>query len=191
MKKDSIDDKIGTINSFAEDGLWDLNKYIQELIEQFKLESKLLFFADKDPTLNDEQRKTLKDRVTERKNLIGKEINQVNQEEEGQEKSKKEEPKKEASKKEIIETKKSLNPVFTVPKDKESEEIKRLNDIKLFDKKIIDANTKNNFDKNKLNNIKIKKENNEMNNNEKIKITNETNVNQKLDTIKNVKMKLR
>ena len=54
----------------------------------------------------------------------------------------------------------------------------------LFDKKIIDANTKNNFDKNKLNNIKIKKENNEMNNNEKIKITNETNVNQKLDKIK-------
>ena len=51
----------------------------------------------------------------------------------------------------------------------------------LFDKKIIDANTKNNFDKNKLNNIKRKKENNEMNNNEKIKITNEKIVNQKLD----------
>ena len=64
MKKDSIDDKIGTINSFVEDGLWDLNRYKQELIKQFKLESKLLLFADKDPTLNDEQKKTLKDRLT-------------------------------------------------------------------------------------------------------------------------------
>ena len=132
MKKDSIDDKIGTINSFVEDGLWDLNRYKQELIKQFKLESKLLLFADKDPTLNDEQRKTLKDRLTERKNLIDKELKQ-NPEEEGEEKpkeeKKKEEPKKEAPKKEIIETKKSLNPVFSVPKDKESEEIKRLNDI--------------------------------------------------------------
>jgi len=53
----------------------------------------------------------------------------------------------------------------------------------LFDKKIIDVNTKNNYVKNKLNDIKIKKENNEMNNNKKIKITKETNVNQKLDKI--------
>ena len=133
IKKDSIDDKIGTINSFVEDGLWDLNRYKQELVKQFKLESKLLLFADKDPTLNDEQRKTLKDRLTERKNLIDKELKQNPEEEEGEEKpkeeKKKEEPKKEAPKKEIIETKKSLNPVFSVPKDKESEEIKRLNDI--------------------------------------------------------------
>ena len=53
----------------------------------------------------------------------------------------------------------------------------------LFDKKIIDVKTKNNYVKNKLNDIKIKKENNEINNNEKIKITKETNVNQKLDKI--------
>ena len=100
MKKDSIDDKIGTINSFVEDGLWDLNRYKQELIKQFKLESKLLLFADKDPTLNDEQRKTLKDRLTERKNLIDFELKANPEEEAAKEEPKKEEPKKEQPKKE-------------------------------------------------------------------------------------------
>ena len=89
-----------TINSFVEDGLWDLNRYKQELIKQFKLESKLLLFADKDPTLNDEQRKTLKDRLTERKNLIDFELKANPEEEAAKEEPKKEEPKKEQPKKE-------------------------------------------------------------------------------------------
>ena len=63
------------------------------------MESKLLLFADKDLTLNDEQKQTLKDRLTERKNLIDFEL-KANPEEEEEEEPKKEEPKKKQSKKE-------------------------------------------------------------------------------------------
>ena len=89
---------------------------------------------EKDPNLKEEQKKVLKARIEERRKLIDKEIKdsaQAEAEEEGgeeekpkEEEKKKEEQKKEKEKekedkkKEIIETKKSLNPLFDVPKEK-------------------------------------------------------------------------
>ena len=114
IKKESIDDKIGSVTSFIQDEIWDLDKYKKEIANQFKWEAKLLLFVEKDPTLNDEQKKILKERVKARQSIIEDEIKQKPEEEE--EEKPKEESKKEAKKetkkvepkKEIIETKKSL-----------------------------------------------------------------------------------
>ena len=135
IKKESIDDKIGSVTSFIQDGIWDLDKYKKEIANQFKWEAKLLSFVEKDPTLNDEQKKILKERVKARQSIIEDEIKQKPEEEEEEkpkEESKKEakkETKKEEPKKEIIETKKSLSPMYSVPKEKEEEEKNRLNKV--------------------------------------------------------------
>ena len=139
IKKDSIEDKIGTVSSFVQDGVWDLNAYKKKIMEQYKWEVKLLQFVEQDPTLNDQQKKVLKDRVTKRKEIIDTELKQEPEEGEEEEAPKKEEPKKEETKKEDnkkeekktekLEMKKSLSPMFSVPKDKEEEEKKRINDV--------------------------------------------------------------
>ena len=109
IKKESIDDKIGSVTSFIQDGIWDLDKYKKEIANQFKWEAKLLLFAEKDPTLNDEQKKILKERVKARQSIIEDEIKQKPEEAEEEEKPKEEskkeskkETKKEEPKKEII-----------------------------------------------------------------------------------------
>ena len=143
-KKDDIDTRIGYINTNIEGGIWDLNKYKQEILNQYKWESTIIQYMEKDANLKEEQKKVLKARIEERRKLIDKEIKDSAQAEaEGEEEEekpkeeekKKEEPKKEkekekeTKKKEIIETKKSLNPLFDVPKEKEGEEKERLNKI--------------------------------------------------------------
>ena len=97
-KKESIEDKIGTVSSFVQDGVWDLNVYKKKIMEQYKWEVKLLQFVEQDPTLNEQQKKVLKDRVTKRKQIIDTELKQ-NPEEGEEEAPKKEEPKKEETKK--------------------------------------------------------------------------------------------
>ena len=137
LKKDSVKDKIDTVTSFIQDGIWDLDKYKKNIMEQYKWEVKLLQFVEKDPSLNEQQKKVLKDRVNKRKQIIDAEIKQNPEDEE--EPPQKEEPKKEETKKgddkkeekkdAKIELKKSLSPLFSVPKDKEEEEKKRINDV--------------------------------------------------------------
>ena len=132
-KKDSIKEKMETVTSFIKDEVWDLDMYKKKIKEQYQWESKLLQFVEKDPHLNDEQKKVLKERVNNRKKIIEKELTQ-NVEEEGgdqEEEPKKEEEVKKETKKlpfknEILDTKKSLNPIFDVPKGKEEEEKNRL-----------------------------------------------------------------
>ena len=66
-------------------------------MEQYKWEVKLLQFVEKDPSLNEQQKKVLKDRVNKRKQIIDAEIKQNPEDEE--EPPQKEEPKKEETKK--------------------------------------------------------------------------------------------
>ena len=137
IKKDSVKDKIDTVTSFIQDGIWDLDKHKKNILEQYKWEVKLLQFVEKDPSLNEQQKKVLKDRVNKRKQIIDAEIKQNPEDEE--EPPQKEEPKKEETKKgddkkeekkdAKTEMKKSLSPLFSVPKDKEEEEKQRINDV--------------------------------------------------------------
>ena len=148
IKKESIDDKMKTITSFIEDGVWDLNAYKKKIAEQFKWESKLLLFVEKDPTLNDQQKKILRERVNARKKIIEDEINQKvegQEEETKKEEIKKEETKKGEAKKgeakkgetkkgetkkgEVIKKNPSLSPMYSVPKEKEEEEKNRINQV--------------------------------------------------------------
>ena len=101
MKKDDIDTRIDTISSFVSSGTWNVEKYKAEIRNQYKWEVKLLQFADKDPTLNEQQKKALKDRVEARKNIIDKELKE-NPEVVGKVEPKKEPQKKEAPKKEEV-----------------------------------------------------------------------------------------
>ena len=73
-KKDDIDERISSIKSFLENGSWDSDRYKKEIMNQYNLEKKLLIFADRDPKLNAEQRKILKERIEERKKIIDDEI---------------------------------------------------------------------------------------------------------------------
>ena len=148
IKKESIDDKMKTITSFIEDGVWDLNAYKKKIAEQFKWESKLLLFVEKDPTLNDQQKKILRERVNARKKIIEDEINQKvegQEEETKKEETKKEETKKGEAKKgetkkeetkkgetkkgEVIKKNPSLSPMYRDPKEKEEEEKNRINQV--------------------------------------------------------------
>ena len=140
MKKEDIDAKMDSVTSYISGGLWDLAKYKQEITKQFKLEMKLSSFSEKDPTLNDQQKKVLKDRIEARKKIIEEEMKQEEgddeeeeekpkAEEKEKEEPKKDDKKKEEPKKQIIDTKKSLSPMFDVPKEKEEEEKNRLNKV--------------------------------------------------------------
>ena len=137
LKRDNVEDKIGTVSSFVQDGVWDLNAYKKKIMEQYKWEVKLLQFVEQDPSLNEQQKKVLKDRVTKRKQIIDTELKQNPEEEEEapkkeettKEETKKGDDKKEEKKESKLELKKSLSPLFSVPKDKEEEEKKRINDV--------------------------------------------------------------
>ena len=137
IKKDSVKDKIDTVTSFIQDGIWDLDKYKKNIMEQYKWEVKLLQFVEKDPSLNEQQKKVLKDRVNKRKQIIDAEIKQNPEDEEEPpqkeepriEETKKGDDKKEEKKDAKTEMKKSLSPLFSVPKDKEEEEKQRINDV--------------------------------------------------------------
>ena len=100
MKKDNIDTRMNAITTNIEGGIWDLNKYKQEIMKQYKNEAKILQFLEKDPQLNDEQKKIVKARIEERKQIIDKELKQNIEEGGEEEEPKKEETKKEAPKKE-------------------------------------------------------------------------------------------
>ena len=97
MKKEDINAKMDSVTSYISGGLWNLAKYKQEITKQFKLEMKLSSFSEKDPTLNDQQKKVLKDRIEARKKIIEEEMKQ---EEEGDEEEEEEKPKTEEKKKE-------------------------------------------------------------------------------------------
>ena len=137
LKRDNVEDKIGTVSSFVQDGVWDLNAYKKKIMEQYKWEVKLLQFVEKDPSLNEQQKKVLKDRVNKRKQIIDTELKQNPEEEEEppkkeettKEETKKGDDKKEEKKESKLELKKSLSPLISVPKDKEEEEKKRINDV--------------------------------------------------------------
>ena len=143
-KIEDIDFRISTVKDFIESGTWDFDRYKKEIMNQYKSESKLLLFVEKDPKLNAEQKKALKERIEERIKVIDNEIKETmkaGEEEEEEEpkeeaekkETKKEEPKKEKPKKEVkkvkIDTKKSLNPKLEVPNDEENEEKERINEI--------------------------------------------------------------
>ena len=95
------------INTNIEGGIWDLNKYKQEILNQYKWESTIIQYMEKDANLKEEQKKVLKARIEERRKLIDKEIKDSAQaeaaeveEEKEEEKPKEEEKKKEEPKKE-------------------------------------------------------------------------------------------
>ena len=56
-KKDSIKEKLETVTSFIKDEVWDIDMYKKKIKEQYQWESKLLQFVEKDPHLNDEQKR--------------------------------------------------------------------------------------------------------------------------------------
>ena len=135
FKKESIDTRKDTITSSIENGIMDFEGYKKKIKNQYQWESKLLTFVDKDPNLNDAQKKIIKERVNKRKKIIEEELTRNPDEEAAAEeeekpkevtKPKESEPKK---KKEELVTKKSLNPMFNVSKDKEADEIKRLTQV--------------------------------------------------------------
>ena len=101
IKKDSIKDKIDIITSKIQNGIWNFEIYKKKILEQYKLESKLLVFVEKDPNLNEEQKNKLKERVNERKQIIEKELSTNVEEEQEEEQSKQEEEKKDTGNKGI------------------------------------------------------------------------------------------
>ena len=132
FKKESLDTRKDTITSSIENGIMDFEGYKKKIKNQYQWETKLLTFVDKDPNLNDAQKKIIKERINKRKKIIEEELTQNPDEEAAAEepkevtKPKEAEPKK---KKEELVTKKSLNPMFNVSKDKEEDEVKRLTQV--------------------------------------------------------------
>ena len=94
IKKESIKDKIDIVTSTIQDGVWDFEMYKKKIKEQYTWENKLLFFTDKDPTLNDEQKNRLKERVNNRKKIIEEELTR-NPDEEAEQEEEQTQPKKE------------------------------------------------------------------------------------------------
>ena len=128
LKKDSIETKKQVITSNIESGGMDFEMYKKKIQVEYQWEAKLLVFVEKDTTLKEEQKKILIQRVNNRKKIIEEELTKdPNAEAQGQEKE--EQKPKEVPKKEELITKKSLNPMFSVPKEKEADEIKRLTQV--------------------------------------------------------------
>ena len=130
IKKESIDDKIGIVTSTIQDGIWDFEMYKKKIKEQYAWESKLLIFLEKDPSLKEQQKNILKERVNNRKTIIEEELKRNPEEEAEAEEEEEKQPEplpknvEPKMKNEIL--KKSLNPLIDIPKEKEAEEIKRL-----------------------------------------------------------------
>ena len=136
FKKENIDNRVQILTSQVQDGIIDLAGYKKKIQEEYKYETKLLLFVEKDPNITKNQKAILIDRVNKRKKIIEEELTQNPEEEAG---GGEEEPKevekptpkavKEEKPKVELMTQKSLSPLFDVPKDKEQEEIKRLTDV--------------------------------------------------------------
>ena len=134
IKKDTIDAKNQSITAAIENGIMDFEGYKKKIRGEYEWESKLLKYVEQDKTLNEEQKKILKQRINDRKKIIEDELKR-NPEEEADEEEGKEEEKKnenvineEPKKNKKEENKKNLNSIiFEVPKEQELEEIKRLN----------------------------------------------------------------
>jgi len=76
FRKEKIEDQINVITSYFENQFWNLETYKKTIKEQYAWESKLLKFVEMDSSLNDEQKKVIKERVNERKKILEKELTQ-------------------------------------------------------------------------------------------------------------------
>ena len=121
-KKQLLDAKKDKITSSIENGIMTFALYKQKIKTQYEWETKLLSLLEKDKDLNDAQKKIIKERVNKRKKIIEEELTQNP---DGQTNVKQDAKKK---KEELI-TKKSLSPLYSVPKEKEAETIQRLTQV--------------------------------------------------------------
>jgi hypothetical protein len=81
LKKKNCDKKIKSITALIEKGTWNLSLYKSKIKEEYEYEMILLENAEKEPYLAENQRQTLKNRITERKNILEGEINNANEQE--------------------------------------------------------------------------------------------------------------
>ena len=97
FKKQSLNDRISIITSTIESGSWDFEMYKKKIKEQYTWETKLILYADKDQSLNEEQKNILKERINNRKKIIEEELTK-NPDEEAAEEEKNAPPPKEEKK---------------------------------------------------------------------------------------------
>ena len=81
IKKKNCDKKIKSITDLIEKGTWNLSLYKSKIKEQYEYEMILLQNAETEPYLAENQKQTLKNRITERKNILEGEINNANEQE--------------------------------------------------------------------------------------------------------------
>ena len=130
LKKDTIETKKQVISSSLDSGGMDLERYKKKIKEEYNWEKKLLIFVEKDTTLNEAQKKVIIERVNNRKKIIEEElVKGPNSEAKEEVKENPKQKNEEKMKKEELMTKKSLNPLFNVPKEKEADEVKRLTQV--------------------------------------------------------------
>ena len=102
-----------TIQSAVEEGILDVEGYRKKIKAEYQYESKLLQFVEKDPKINEAQKKIIIERVNKRKKKIEEELTQ-NEDEEGEggaEEEAQENATPKKSKKDELSVKKSLNPM--------------------------------------------------------------------------------
>ena len=81
IKKKNIDKKIKSITSLIENGTWNLSLYKSKIKEEYDGDIILLQNAENEPYLAENQRQTLRNRISERKNILEGEINNANEQE--------------------------------------------------------------------------------------------------------------
>ena len=74
LKKKSIDYKTKIITTSIENGIVDFEEYKKQIKSQYVWENKLLIFVEKDKTINENEKKIIKERVNLRKQIIEKEL---------------------------------------------------------------------------------------------------------------------
>ena len=74
-KKENIDTKVGSITSLIQEGTWNFDIYKGKIKEQNDWEEKLLQLAENDSSLNDAQKRKVKQRINERIKIIQNELN--------------------------------------------------------------------------------------------------------------------
>ena len=109
FKKQSLNDRIDIITSTIQDGAWDFEMYKKKIKEQYAWESKLLIFADKDPSLKPEQKNKLKERINNRKKIIEEELTR-NPDEEAAEEEQQSPPQNKEEKKPESQPKQNITP---------------------------------------------------------------------------------
>ena len=130
IKKDSISTRFETIKTTIENGIIDFESYKKKIKSESLYEAKLLQFIEKDPKLDDIQKKVVRERIKKRISIIEEELKKNIDEEDDEEPEKEQAPKiEEKKKKEELLTKKSLNPMYTVEKGEEEKEIQRLTQV--------------------------------------------------------------